>query len=264
LNHSMHWKHLLAAPSVGDHMVQTYQDQGFLAEAIAHFVECGLQRREGILLIATQPHWQAIAERLKGGVVDAAGALAAGQLVVLEAEATLTNFMRGGMPEWTAFEKTVVPVLDELQRKFATVRAYGEMVDILWQAGNREASYRLEEYWNALIEKIPFSLLCAYFIDHLDPHLYGGPLERVCRCHSHMIPARDEAELERAVAVSTQKIMGAALSGMLGTLASTYRPRTLMPMPQATLFYLCENMPVTARKVLKKMRDERSLRNTSL
>src|SRR3569623_1198474 len=131
-------------------------------------------------------------------------------------------------------------------------------------AGNREASYRLEEYWNALIEKIPFSLLCAYFIDHLDPHLYGGPLERVCRCHSHMIPARDEAELERAVAVSTQKIMGAALSGMLGTLASTYRPRTLMPMPQATLFYLCENMPVTARKVLKKMRDERSLRNTSL
>jgi len=63
------------------------------------------------------------------------------------------------------------------------VRAYGEMVDVLWQRGERDAAIRLEEFWNDLARLQTFSLLCAYCIDHLDPQAYadrfGAQIERI-------------------------------------------------------------------------------------
>lgn len=256
----MRWKQVLAAPAAGDHMVQTYQESSFLAETVAHFVAQGLQRGEGIVLIVTQKHGEAFAARLQANGIELRRAKESGQLIFLDAEQTLAAFMHDGMPDWEGFDAAVRPVVNRLKQNFRAVRAYGEMVDLLWQAGNRDASQRLEEFWNTLIEKTPISLLCAYFIDHLDPHSYGGPLERVCRHHTHMIPAGDDAAFARGVAATAESVLGKSLSGMLETLASASRPPTHMPAPQATLFYLCENMPVTAGKILEKLRAERSLR----
>lgn len=254
----MRWKQVLAAPAAGDHMVQTYQEPSFLAETVAHFAAHGLQRGEGVLLIVTQQHGQAFAAQLQASGIELRRAKESGQLVFLDAEQTLAAFMHDGMPDWAGFDAAVEPVVSRLKQDFRAVRAYGEMVDLLWQAGNRDASQRLEEFWNTLIERTSISLLCAYFIDHLDPDSYGGPLERVCQHHTHMIAAGDEAAFAHGVAATAESVLGKSLSGMLETLASASRPRTRMPAPQATLFYLCENMPVTAGKILKKMRAERS------
>ena len=43
-----------------------------------------------------------------------------------------------------------------------SLRAYGEMVDVLWRRGEKSAALRLEELWNELQARRSFTLLCAY------------------------------------------------------------------------------------------------------
>ena len=47
------------------------------------------------------------------------------------------------------------------------VRAFGEMVALLWSEGNQAAAIRLEELWNELALSQTFCLFCAYSMDSL-------------------------------------------------------------------------------------------------
>jgi hypothetical protein len=42
------------------------------------------------------------------------------------------------------------------------VRAFGEMVAVLWAAGRREAALELERLWGQACERGQLTLLCAY------------------------------------------------------------------------------------------------------
>ena len=87
-----------------------------------------------------------------------------GQLCTLDAQATLDTFMAGGEPQWKPFHEVVGGLIARTRLQFPAVRAYGGMLDILWQAGRRDPAIRLEELWNELARLQTFSLFCAYFI----------------------------------------------------------------------------------------------------
>src|SRR3954471_15274491 len=128
------------------------------------------------------------------------------------------------------------------------------MVDILWQRGERKAALRLEEFGNELGRQQPFTLLCAYAIDPLQPEAYGGGLESVCRCHTHLIPARDYSRFNRAVRAAARPTTAQPLAQMLISLAANHRPHTEMPLGQAALLWLKQNMPRSADRVLEDVR----------
>jgi hypothetical protein len=183
-----------------------------------------------------------------------ADALAEGRLNVLDAERTLARFMTSGMPEWKRFHEVVGGLIAELRLQWPAVRAYGEMVDVLWQRGERDAALRLEEYWNELGRLQTFALFCAYRIDPLDSVAYGGPLECVCKTHTHLIPARDAARFDQEVKAASHKVLDPALAEIVLTLAANHQSATRMPAGQAALFWLKQNMPRTAEKILSELR----------
>src|SRR6185503_2378740 len=167
------WQQVLRAPADGDHIVQVYQDREFLASAVAEYVAAGLAKGEAAIVVARPEHAAAFRDALSGRDVDVAAALGRGQLVVLDAQATLDRFMRDGVPQWTPFHEVIGGAIAELRLRFPAVRAYGEMVDILWQQGERDAAILLEEHWNELASLQTFSLFCAYYLDNLDDRAYG-------------------------------------------------------------------------------------------
>ena len=103
-------------------------------------------------------------------------------LKLLDAETMLARFMVDGMPQWNAFHVVIGGAIAEMRLQYPAVRAYGEMVDILWQRGEQQAAIRLEEFWNDIGQLQTFSLLCAYAMDPLRGETYAG-LESICRCH---------------------------------------------------------------------------------
>lgn len=247
------WVDLLRAPVHGDHFVQVYRDERFLCEAVAEYVGTGLRRGEGAVIIATPAHCTAFLRQLEFDGIAAAEDVQSGQLLILDAEETLARFTAGGMPDWQAFHALVGGAIAKLRLEYPSVRAYGEMVDLLWQRGEREAAVRLEGFWNDLAKLQTFSLLCAYYLDHLDAAQYH-PLECLCRLHTHLIPTRDYERFNQAVLDATHDVLERPLGRMLLTLAERHRPDTPMPQGQATLLWLQRNMPRTAEKVLAQVR----------
>ncbi|MGQ0547040.1 MAG: MEDS domain-containing protein [Betaproteobacteria bacterium] len=239
------WNELVRHPSDGDHMVHLYQEPSFLAEAVAEYVGAGLRRGEAALVIA-QP-----AQRR---LFEAKGLAPGPALRMLDAEETLARFVSDGQPQWKAFHELVGGLIAELRLQYAGVRAYGEMVDVLWQRGEYEAAVRLEEYWNELTRLQTFSLLCAYRIDNLDVGAYRGPLDCVCKTHTHLIPARDYARFNDAVEAASRKVLDHRLAEVLLSLSAGHRPATHMPVGQATLMWLAQNMPRAAERVLEEVR----------
>jgi hypothetical protein len=179
---------------------------------------------------------------------------ARGQLKMLDAADALAKFMRGNLPDWAAFHQLIGGVIAETRLQYPTVRAYGEMVDILWQEGKRDAAIKLEEFWNELISLQTFSLFCAYQMDNFASETYGGPLQCICKVHSHLIPARDYAAFNKSVVDASQGVLGAPLAKVLRTISTQAEQLTQMPEGQAALLWLREKMPCTAEKVLDKLR----------
>ena len=232
-----------------EHLVHLYQRAADLAQTVAEYLVAGLRNDEAAILIATPAHRRAFLRELAR-----AGYAPGPALVVLDAEETLARFMSGGQPRWKPFHEAVGGLIAELRLRHPGVRAYGEMVDVLWQREERDAAVRLEEYWNELGKLQTFSLLCAYFMDPLDERAYRGPLECVCKTHTHLLPARDFARFNDAVPAASRAVLDQPLAQMLMRLASSHRPRTEMPFGQAALIWLKQNMPRTAEKVLKEAR----------
>lgn len=248
------WPELLQQPGTGDHFVQLYQEETFLRAAVSEYVGNGLRRGDGALLITTPQHAEDFIQALEDAGLPVRDALSCGQLVVLDAQETLQKFSPGGMPDWQTFHVLIGGAIAEMRLQYPNVRAYGEMVDLLWQRGERDAAIRLEEFWNDLAKLQTFSLLCAYYMDNLDAAAYAGPLECVCNVHTHLIPARNYELFNQAVAAASRKVLDQPLAQMLLALSAQSKPATEMPEGQATLLWLKRNMPRTADKVLDEVR----------
>ena len=186
---------LLANPSTGDHIVHFYEDEEFLFDAVAHFAGAGLAAGEPVLLVATEPHRTAFAERLRRNGANPTLAIASGQLSMLDARETLLGFMVGDEPDWGRFRATIAPALDRCRatRTAARVRVFGEMVNLLWSGGNRAAAVRLEELWNQLARQQSFTLLCAYSMGNFYMPGDGELFDGVYRRHTHVISPSDGA-----------------------------------------------------------------------
>ncbi len=193
------------------HCVQFYEDETFLYEVVADFLETGVQAREPAIVIATESHRAGFWSALKARNVDVDRESAGGNLTLLDAGATLSLFMREGMPDRTLFRSAIGPVIDAGKRGGERVRAYGEMVDVLWRAGNSQAALRLEALWNELAETHEFSLLCAYVMGNFYRASHQADIERICDVHTHVGPAEsyqagaDADDRRRQIAVLQQR-----------------------------------------------------------
>lgn len=85
---------------------------------------------------------------------------------MLDASETLGTFMRHGRPNAKLFSATVGEILDEAIRSVrgegARLTAFGEMVAILWEQGNKRAALQLEALWNEALNERAFHIHCAY------------------------------------------------------------------------------------------------------
>jgi signal transduction histidine kinase len=181
-----------------DHVVQFYERDAFLIETVATFVAGGLRAAQPVIVVATPPHREALVVRLAVLGVDAEVCVATGALTLLDAEQTLAKFMVDGAPDRVRFSDSVAVAVESAVGRSPTghVRAYGEMVDCLWRAGNAPAAIALEGLWNELGTRYSFSLLCGYGMDNFRHQPDGGGFEAVCHAHSRTVPTEAYLALE--------------------------------------------------------------------
>src|SRR5262245_28239796 len=107
---------LIKAPA-GRHFCQFHREPEALSKAVALFTGTGLQRGDGVMIIATPEHSRLFLADLDRMEIDAAAHQSAGELVLLDAEMTLKQFMHDGMPDWNRFRHAIGTMLDGLTAK---------------------------------------------------------------------------------------------------------------------------------------------------
>ena len=180
------------------HAVRFYENKASLARTVADFIGEGLALGQPGLVIATPTHRDALLAELRERRLDVDKVQASGDLLILDARTVLASFMVDGMPDATLFKTHVPAAIEQLcaGRKDCTIRAYGEMVDVLWQDGMTAAAIRLEMFWNQLAMTHDFSLLCGYAMGSF---YKDAGMRDICALHSHVVAA-DTALNPRAAA----------------------------------------------------------------
>jgi hypothetical protein len=181
------WAELLTGAEPGEHIVQLYgDDDQLLTRNVSRYLADGLRRGDGLVVIATPEHINAIVRHL---VEDEAGTAAAGRLVLLDAGETLARLLLNGRPDAILFRSVVGEVIDAVRARAATgsVRAFGEMVSLLWDAGQQDDAARLEGLWNDILAEHGCSLYCAYRIDLFDRSEKAAALQPIVASHDHVL-----------------------------------------------------------------------------
>ena len=126
-------------------------------------------------------------DHLSARFIDVDRARHIGDLIVLDAENTLATFMKAEEPDAICFKRHVGDVIEQALggRVRTPVRAYGEMVDVLWKQDKAEAAIKLEILWNELATTHTFSLLCGYSMGNF--YKQAQQFEAVCKQHTHVI-----------------------------------------------------------------------------
>ncbi|HEX3582651.1 MAG TPA: ATP-binding protein [Thermoanaerobaculia bacterium] len=169
------------------HAVQFYEDERFLVDRVGEFLAAGAREGEPCVVIATAEHNAVFAAQMQALGVDSETVL------FLDARTTLGKLLHHGMPDGERFRQVVGGILESIDDGRGRVRAYGEMVDLLWRDGEPDAAIRLEELWNDLASHHTFSLLCAYPMGNFYKQSDAALFERICDTHTIVRPTERSA-----------------------------------------------------------------------
>lgn len=184
-----------AAPRTQHHLVQFYNDDDRLCRIVAGFLADGIVAGDPALVIATGAHREGIASALSARPIDVERARRSGDLVLVDARETLDAVTAGRDIDPARFTEVVGGLVERMRadRPSAVLRAYGELVDLLWQAGRADAAVQVEMLWNKLAQTHRFTLLCGYSMGHFYKQVQR--YEEIRGLHTRVL---DDEETEEA------------------------------------------------------------------
>ncbi len=145
------------------HVLRYCQDDAALTISAAGFLADGIASGEPAVVFATPARRETMCECLRERGLDVDYLERESRLTLLDARATLATFMVGDLPDAHKFSHSVGAAVERLcaANHGSPVRAFGEMVSLLWQDGNTRAAVRLEELWGELTGAQPLLLLSS-------------------------------------------------------------------------------------------------------
>jgi hypothetical protein len=173
------------------HSVHFYNHDGELIDRLRGITVSALATGNAVLIVASEEHRRDLTDSLHSNWTNWAAARDEGRFLLVDAQETLSQFMVEDRPDRKRFRDTVGNLIRDCRFTARSANrgltAFGEMVAILWQEGNREAALELESFWNELLSDRTFHLHCAYPKHAMTSAGDELALQSVCDHHSQVI-----------------------------------------------------------------------------
>ncbi len=169
------------------HVVQFYGHEEELADRVAGYLLGALRAGGVAVVIAAPAHRRAFEGRLTRAGVDLAAAARSGAYRILDASQTVRALMPGGELDRGAFDRVIGTLIADAGQGGRQVRAYGELVALLWDGGLVNDAVRLEEMWGSLGLSHSFSLFCGYPASAMTGDGRLEAFAEVCRLHGSVV-----------------------------------------------------------------------------
>lgn len=174
-------------PRPSRHTIGFYDSDDELVSRLVRFVADGLATDEAVIVVATPEHLVELDAALARAGVDLPSALVTGRYRPCDARRALSGLLVDGFPDGERFATTIGSMVDEAQARGLRVRAFGEIVALLWADGKLAAAVLLERFAADLAESRGVEVLCAYPTSDLEPDRLGYLTEVLAR-HTEVIP----------------------------------------------------------------------------
>ena len=169
-----------------DHVVQVYENDETLINLLSKFVTSGIKTGDSSIIIATEIHLRDLKNSIKNQGYDLELLQEQDLFIPLNASDVLSKFMVNNWPDDVLFEKTISEIIEKVSNNDHKIRAFGEMVSILWDEELHGATIYLEHLWNKFCSQHPMSLLCAYPKKAFQKG-YASSLQHICKSHSKIV-----------------------------------------------------------------------------
>jgi hypothetical protein len=187
-----------------DHVVQIYENDEVFLDILAGFTGSGINAGDCVIVIATKAHLTALEQRLTSFGVHVEALIENDRYIPLDAGTCLSTFMVNDWPDEVLFTKFVSGLLKRAHKFNRQVRAFGEMVALLWAQGHNGATVQLEHLWNKFCEKEAFCLFCAYPKSGFTQDI-NDSIRHICGTHSKIITGTDKPMTELLYQDTLQK-----------------------------------------------------------
>jgi hypothetical protein len=174
--------------NAGRHVVQFYGRDEELADRVTDYLLGALDGGGVAVVIATPEHRREFETRLGQAGVDLAAARDDGSYLALDAAQALSELMAADQLDSAAFDRVIGTVIAAAGAAGRPVRAFGEMVALLWDDGLVNDAIQLEAMWEELGGRYPFSLFCGYRADSATSDM--DAFAEVCRLHGEIVGCR--------------------------------------------------------------------------
>jgi hypothetical protein len=175
-----------------EHAVVFYLNEEFLVHVLCECVAGSLKAGNGVVILATDSHQRALADKLRPRGIDVDGLKKQGVLVAIDASEVCTKCLVNHDLDLSQLHSFVSPAISWASRTTqptgARVTVYGELVALLWARREFEAVLAVEKFWERLMQRLPFWLLCGYPISEFDTPGTEDAFARICGTHSIQIP----------------------------------------------------------------------------
>ena len=178
-----------------DHVVQIYDDEQSFLSLLEGFVTGGFDANDCVVVIATEEHLHALEERLTSKGYNLFDLKLQNQYVPLSARDTLSEFMISTWPDEVLFRHVMSRHIAKARTRRRNVRAFGEMVALLFAQGQTGASVQLENLWNKICQIEGLSLFCSYPRSVFNQSALEAILD-ICGSQSQMIKLASDSDKE--------------------------------------------------------------------
>lgn len=148
-----------------EHDMCLIADDEALISVLSDRVRAGIDAGEVCVVVATATHRTALRESVRDVLASAEDT---GRYFELDAEETLQRIAPNGVPVVGLFDDVIGHLFRGLTFGGRTVQFYGEMVGMLWNAGNVSGALALEGFWAGLLDGSACRLLCGYPVENAD------------------------------------------------------------------------------------------------
>ena len=174
-----------------NHEVAFFYDDASLLDGLALFAGTALKRAKAAIVLATDPHREALLARLQASGLDMSAAIEQGRYVALDPAETLSSFMVDGLPDPARFYRAAVDLIVKTAESVAgdtsRIVACGECAPMLWQNGNAEAAIRVERLWDEISKSYGVQIFCAYMLASFQGGIGSFVFEKICQVHSAVL-----------------------------------------------------------------------------
>jgi hypothetical protein len=148
--------------AVGKPIFYTYDEDSGFADILVGFVGTGINANSCAIIIATPAHLERIKLKLQSHGLHVGQLIEDERYIPVDAEKIVDAFMVGGKPDEALFYNCISNLTEIGRRRNRSIRIFREIVTVLKDRGNEEASQKLEKYWNDFLQKEQIAILCAY------------------------------------------------------------------------------------------------------